>query len=199
MTRTPAAQRVLPWALPLVIAASAVACGGSDSTSTSSGSVSGDVFGTSFPSVAEVEAVRYGALACTSSDMPSSILDLTLDSTTGNCVALGDGRTLPSDTRLRFIITLAANTDVSATTYLLDGGKGQAELTRSDPTCGTPVDYKATGGTLTLSSVTDSGVAGSFRVTFSDGSSTATLVGSFTSGTCAPSTEKYCSTSRNCG
>jgi hypothetical protein len=178
-------------------------CGGSDPGGSGAGTASGTVGGTSL-TVAEATSITYSGPVCTSGGEQSASLLILLTSFSGLCSAGQSGSAVPNGSML--ILSIGNNGDSAQPA--IGPGTYTVQLT-SDPlmiglfetvAAGCPSSQSLTGsGTVTLTSVTSSGVSGSYNLSFLDGTGTpnGSLSGSFTTSNCPLTAAQYCATSNS--
>ena len=189
------------------VAAALVACGGSTASGGGggTGTVSGAVSGTSFTPVSAFAAFQAagsstncevspdGGSVCTASSSSGQALLIALtNQAAGSCSALVADITSkqePSIANLDALALIVANeaADLTPGTYPVvttgnptSGSLGEFQTTTA--TCGVGVSQQSTGGSVTLTSVSASAVAGSYSVTFG---TEGTLSGTFNVDICA--------------
>jgi hypothetical protein len=201
---------------PLIIlfAAAAFACGGTDTTTTS---VNGTVGGVSLGSIVDAQALVVTNGSCDNSHPTGNLLVIDLSSTAGVCSAVNANKDTPNSTTLGILVTSVWVAPAGSTTtpdaspafelnkaYPINGnldtvprdsnGFGvavTAGFNSTDATCTSKLannTRSATGGSVTLTGVSSSGVSGTFSLTFATG----TLTGSFSTGSCGFTTAQVC-------
>lgn len=209
----------------IVVAAAAFACGGTSGGSTS---VSGTVGGASLGSVVDTQAVVVTNGSCDNSHPTGNLLIVVLSSTAGVCADVTAAKSPPNTTSLQLLVsTFWVNPSTTGAAppanspalelnkaYPINGNINTATkdangfgvvatagFDSTDATCNSKLasgGQNATSGSVTLTSLSSSGVSGTFSLTFSSG----TLTGSFSSGNCGLGTAQICAllgTQSTCG
>jgi hypothetical protein len=206
--------------LIVLFAAAAFACGGTDASLSTS--VSGTVGGVSLGSVVDTQALVLNNGSCDGSSPTSNFVAVELASTAGICSGVSANRSTPNATTLALLVTTfwvapAGTTTPPAnapalqlnTAYPINnnlntapkdsngfGVAATATFQSTDAACNSKLSSggeNATGGSVTLTSISSSGVSGTFSLTFATG----TLTGSFSSGNCGLNTSQVCAVFSN--
>lgn len=177
------------------------ACGGGGSPGgIGSGSVSGTVGAVTFGSIVEAASFSYAGADCHDASAQIASAYISLSTTAGHCAAFQAAGKQPAGDVLILGVNRSgssAQAAIAPGTYSVvflgnPSGFGIAG-TLTSAGCES-ASYLSASGTVTLTSVSGSGMAGSFNINFVDGSGNpaGTLTGSFDAANCPVDTSKFC-------
>jgi hypothetical protein len=176
------------------------ACGGSASgggSATANGSAGGISIGT----VAEAVSITYNGPDCSNASQQQNGVAILLYSTGGHCAAVQAGSTQPQGNALGLVVENVASSSPSG----IGPGTYNVQLVSNPLALGVVYVLGANGsctnfflsgsGTITLTSVSGSGMAGSYNLTFVDrqGNPNGAISGNFTTSNCAIDQSRFCS------
>ena len=177
------------------------ACGGGSTPGGGGGTVNGTVGNVSLGNIVEAASIVYNGPECQNSSNQQASVYVFLSTTGGHCAAMQAGSQQPAGNVLVLGVNASGSTapaPIAPGTYnvVLLGNPSAFGLAGTISSAGCEsAGYISASGTVTLTTVSSSSVAGSYNITFIDngGNTAGTLSGSFDAATCNVDASKVCS------
>ncbi len=194
-------MKIFPAAMA---AALLVACGGGGTPSGGgTATVTGAAGSLSIAQAAEAVSFTYAGAGCSDPSKQEASLVILISGAAGHCAGAKAGKGGPAGNVLGLQIVAigsGAQAAIGAGTYPVTatGSSGAAFASLDATGCATNA-YAATSGTITLTSVSSSGVSGSYSLSFVDGNNApaGTVTGSFQTAACSVDGAVFCGATAN--